>query len=113
MIVLLGPSDEKINEALRRLARGKITIDHVRGGLVGLIGGLLIGSAVVAVVGRSLSSVMVGCIVVIAGVVFGVIRQAAESELPSFLLLAAATAGVAAGAALGGLLGVVVSFTRD
>jgi len=113
LLMLLGPSDDKIEDALGRLARGKITVDHVRGGLVGLIGGLLVGSAIVAVVGRSLSSVMVGCLVVLVGVVFGVIRQASAGEVPVFLLLAAAFGGVILGAVLGGLLGAVAGLARE
>jgi hypothetical protein len=113
LLVLLGPSDEKISEALGRLARDKVTVDHVRGALIGLIGGLLLGAAVVAVVGRSLPSVVVASLLMIAGAVFGAVRQAAESELPVFLLLAAAVCGVVLGAALGGLLGAVAGLARE
>jgi hypothetical protein len=113
LLLLLGPNDDRINEILGRLARGKVTVDHVRGCLVGLIGGILVGAAVLAIAGRSLAAVVVACLLMIGGAVFGAVRQAGESELPMFLLLAAATAGVAVGAALGGLLGAVVGLARE
>ena len=113
LFVLLGPSEETITEGLGRLARGKLTIDHVRGALVGLIGGLLIGSALVAIVGRSLPSVAIGCLMVIAGAVFGTVRQSAAGELPPMLLLVAAYGGLIVGAALGALLGAVVGMSSE
>jgi len=113
LFLLIGPSDEKIGEAIGRMARGKITADHVRGALVGLISGVLVGSAVIAVVGRSLHSVVVGCLLVIAGTVFGTIRQAADGQLPPFLLAGAAVCGVVVGAALGGLIGAIASLSRS
>jgi hypothetical protein len=113
LFVLLGPSEETISEGLGRVARGKLTIDHVRGALVGLIGGLLIGSALVAVVGRSLPSVAVGCLLMIAGAAFGAFRQSGAGELSPMLLLAAAYAGLIVGAALGALLGAVVGMSSE
>jgi hypothetical protein len=89
-----------------------MTVDHVRGALVGMIGGLLIGSVVVAIVGRSVPSIVVGCVLVIAGAVFGTVRQSGEGELPIMLLLVAAYGGVIAGAALGVMLGAVVDLAR-
>src|SRR5262249_57212057 len=76
LLVLLGPSDATVSDALGRLARGKVTVDHIRGALLGLIGGLLIGCAVVAVAGRCLPAVVVACIFVIGGATAGAVRQA-------------------------------------
>jgi hypothetical protein len=111
-LFLLAPSEDAITEGLARLARGKLTVEHIRGAVVGLIGGLLIGSAVVAIVGRSLQSITVGCLLLIAGAVLGAIRQSSEGELTIMLLLAAAYTGVIAGAALGGLIGAMVDLAR-
>jgi hypothetical protein len=113
LFALLGPSEETMAEALGRLARGKLTVDHVGGALVGLIGGLLIGSALVAIVGRSLPSVAAGCSLLIAGAVFGAVRQSSAGELSVMLLLGAAYAGVIAGAVLGALLGAVVGLSGE
>jgi hypothetical protein len=110
---MFGPSEGALADGMGRLARGNVTVDHVRGALVGLIGGLLIGCALVGVVGRGLTPVMVACSLVLGGAVFGAVRKSAEGELPSFLLLGAALAGLAVGAALGALLGAVVRLGRD
>jgi hypothetical protein len=109
---LLTPGEDTMTEGLGRLARGNLTVDHIRGALVGLIGGLLIGSALVAIVGRSLPSIAIGCFLLIAGAVLGAVRQSGEGELPIMLLLAAAYSGLIAGAALGGMLGAVVDLAR-
>src|SRR5262249_22163613 len=112
ILYLLAPSEEAITEGLAKLARGKLTVEHVRGAGVGLIGCLLIGPAVVAIVGRSLQSITVGCLLLIAGAVLGAIRQSGEGELTIMHLLAAAYAGVIVGAALGGLVGAMVDLAR-
>ena len=87
-------------------------MDHIRGGLAGLIGGLLLGCAVVAIVGRALPSVVAACMLVIAGAVFGALRQSAEGELSFSLLLAGAFCGIVVGAALGGLIGMFVNLAH-
>jgi hypothetical protein len=108
----LAPAEDTLTEGLARLVRGKLTVEHIRGAVVGLIGGLMIGSAVVAFVGRSLQSVAVGCVLIIAGLVLGAIRQSGEGELPIMLLLAAAYAGVILGAALGATVGAMLDLAR-
>ena len=112
LFFLFAPSQDAITQGLARLARGKLTVEHIRGAVVGLIGGLLIGSAVVAIVGRSLQSIAVGCLLIIAGAVLGAIRQSGEGELPIVVLLAAAYAGMIAGAALGGMIGAILDLRR-
>jgi hypothetical protein len=109
---LLMPAEDSMTEAFSRLARGKLTVEHIRGALVGMIGGLLIGSALVAVVGRSVPSIAVGGFLLILGGVLGAIRQSGEGELPIMLILVAAYCGVLVGAALGGFIGMVVDIGR-
>jgi hypothetical protein len=109
---LLMPGEDTMTEGLARLARGRLTVDYVRGAVVGLIGGLLIGSALVAIVGRSLPSIAIGCFLLIAGAVLGAMRQSGEGELPIMLLLAVAYGGLIAGAVLGGVLGAAVDLAR-
>jgi hypothetical protein len=109
---LLAPGEDAMTEGLARLARGRLTVEHIRGGVVGLIGGLLIGAALVAVVGRSLPSIAVGCFLLIAGAVLGAVRQSFEGELPIMLLLAASFGGVIVGAVLGAMVGAGVDLVR-
>jgi hypothetical protein len=110
---MFGPSEEALADGLGRLARGNVTVDHVRGALVGLVGGLLIGCALVGVVGRGLTPIAVACSLVLVGAVFGAVRKSGAGELPAFLLLGAALGGLVAGAAVGALLGAVVGLARD
>jgi hypothetical protein len=110
---VLAPGEDSTTEGLSRLARGRLTVEHIRGAIVGMIGGLLIGSALVAVVGRSVPSIAVGCFLLILGGVLGAVRQSGEGELSIMLLLAAAYGGVMVGAALGGLVGALVDLSRN
>jgi hypothetical protein len=112
VLFLIAPGEDAITESLARLGRGKLTVEHIRGAVVGLIGGLLIGSAVVAIAGRWLQSIAVACLLVIAGAVLGAIRQSGEGELPIMLLLAAAYGGVIVGAAIGAMVGAMVDLAR-
>jgi hypothetical protein len=112
VLARFGPSDEAATRVLGRLARGSLTVEHLRGAIIGLVGGLLIGSAIVGLAGRTWTSAFAILLLAVGGAIYGAIRSAGEVELTWFLLLGGAVCGTIAGVVVGALLGWMIDLTR-
>jgi hypothetical protein len=111
LVIFLPPPEAAIIEALHK-GMPKLEPDRIRGAVVGLVGGLLVGMAVLGVVGRSIESFGAVLVLLIAGAVYGGYRQADALEMAWPLLLAGTLGGVLVGALLGLLVGGIIAAAR-
>jgi hypothetical protein len=111
LVIFLPPPEATIIDALHK-GMPKLEPDRIRGSVVGLVGGLLIGLAVLGVVGRSIESFCALLVLLIAGAVYGGYRQAEPFEMAWPLLLAGTLGGVLVGALIGLMVGGIIAATR-
>jgi hypothetical protein len=112
LLAHIEPSEDMVMEFIGRHARGSLTAEHLTGALIGLIAGLLLGWAVIGLVGRSRTSAVGAVLLTVSGVAYGATRKAAEGELSWFLVLSGAFLGAALAAGVGALLGAVFDLMR-
>jgi hypothetical protein len=111
LMIFLPPPEAAIIEALHK-GLPKLDPDRIRGAVVGLVGGLLVGMAVLAVVGWSIESFCAVVVLLIGGAVYGGYRQADPLETVWPLLLAGTALGVLVGALLGLMVGGIIAAAR-
>lgn len=112
VVVQIGPSEEGAAEVLSRVARGDLTVERLKGALIGLIAGLLMGSAVFGLVGRSRASALGAILLTVSGGAYGAVRKGADGELSWFLVLGGTFLGAVLSAGLGALMGALFDLMR-
>jgi hypothetical protein len=112
IMIQIGPSEDAVTELLGRVARGDMTVERLKGALIGLIAGLLIGCAVSGLVGRTRTTALGAVLLAAAGGVYGGIRTGAEGELSWFLIVSGSFLGAALAAVVGALVGTLLDLLR-